>query len=306
MSEIFDHLVSKYKELGEDPKTHLVGLLYAKPLTYWDYIHTDTLLSLQQPKTGFKDETIFILYSQQTELFLKAILHELDQICCIQPSENLIREKIERCNMYMTLLIDLFKMMRTGIKKEDYHLFRNSLTPASGFQSVQFRFIELYATRLENLTRDCRLENRVDIEILLQHIYWRSAGINYKTGDKTLTLKLFEERYWDQLILLSKRLRGNTVEDQLSKFQTIPANLVDLLKTFDHLFNVEWPLTHLRTVRYFLIEKGGYKRATGSSEWLEYLHPKNQQIKFFPKLWLKDEILNWRTKSKKSSKIKNT
>ncbi|MBV6640534.1 MAG: tryptophan 2,3-dioxygenase [Cyclobacteriaceae bacterium] len=296
MSEIFDHLVSKYKELGEDPKTYLVGLLYAKPLTYWDYIHTDTLLSLQQPKTGFKDETIFILYSQQTELFLKAILHELDQICCIQPSENLIREKIERCNMYMTLLIDLFKMMRTGIKKEDYHLFRNSLTPASGFQSVQFRFIELYATRLENLTRDCRLENRVDIEILLQHIYWRSAGINYKTGDKTLTLKLFEERYWDQLILLSKRLRGNTVEDQLSKFQTIPANLVDLLKTFDHLFNVAWPLTHLSTVRYFLIEEGECKRATGSSEWLEYLHPKYQQIKFFPKLWLKDEILDWRTK----------
>ncbi|MDX1630116.1 MAG: tryptophan 2,3-dioxygenase family protein, partial [Fulvivirga sp.] len=73
-------LEAKYEVMGQDISSYLDGLLYADYLTYWDYIHLDTLLSLQNPKTKFNDELIFIVYHQHTELFFKLALHEIDQI----------------------------------------------------------------------------------------------------------------------------------------------------------------------------------------------------------------------------------
>src|SRR5687768_9803043 len=73
-------LNEKYNAMGQDMVSYLDGLLYADFLTYWDYIHVDTLLSLQNPKTSFPDEEIFIMYHQITELYFKLTLHELKQI----------------------------------------------------------------------------------------------------------------------------------------------------------------------------------------------------------------------------------
>ncbi len=60
-------LQKKYDVLGQDLSSYLDGLLHSDYLTYWDYIHLDTLLSLQTPKTHFPDEKVFILYHQITE-----------------------------------------------------------------------------------------------------------------------------------------------------------------------------------------------------------------------------------------------
>src|SRR5581483_4843015 len=73
-------LEKKYAAMGQDIVSYLDGLLYADYLTYWDYIHLDTLLSLQNPKTPFPDEEIFIMYHQITELYFKLALHECKQI----------------------------------------------------------------------------------------------------------------------------------------------------------------------------------------------------------------------------------
>ena len=67
--------------MGQDLSSYLDGLLQSDYLTYWDYIHLDTLLSLQTPKTAFPDEKIFILYHQITELYFRLILNEIEQIC---------------------------------------------------------------------------------------------------------------------------------------------------------------------------------------------------------------------------------
>ena len=61
---IIHQIEEKYKNLGENPETYLKGLLQAKPINYWDYVEVDTLLSLQKPRTNFKDEEIFIMYHQ--------------------------------------------------------------------------------------------------------------------------------------------------------------------------------------------------------------------------------------------------
>ena len=73
-------LEKKYASIGQDLPSYLDGLLYANPLNYWDYINLDVLLNIQQPKTDFPDEEIFIIYHQITELYFKLSLNELKQI----------------------------------------------------------------------------------------------------------------------------------------------------------------------------------------------------------------------------------
>ncbi len=67
--DLIDQINKKYEALGENPNTYLEGLLQAKPITYWDYIEVDTLFSLQKPRTDFKDEKIFIMYHQVTDVY---------------------------------------------------------------------------------------------------------------------------------------------------------------------------------------------------------------------------------------------
>ena len=81
MTDLHEQLKAKYEALGDPLELHLKGLLHSKPLTYWDYVEVDTLLSLQKPRTDYPDELIFILYHQVTELLLRLIRHELEQLC---------------------------------------------------------------------------------------------------------------------------------------------------------------------------------------------------------------------------------
>ena len=73
-------LEEKYAQMGQDLDGYLDGLLLSNYLTYWDYTQVDTLLTLQNPKTDFPDEMIFIMYHQITELYFKLSLHEYSQI----------------------------------------------------------------------------------------------------------------------------------------------------------------------------------------------------------------------------------
>ena len=297
MSDTGDKINKKYEKLGENPDTYLEGLLHAKPITYWDYIEVDTLLSLQRPRTPFKDETVFIMYHQVTELLLKMMRHELEQIVeADQVSEEFLSTKIGRAIRYTTMLITSFDIMREGMDYDDYNEFRKTLTPASGFQSAQFRYIEVLCTRLENLVNDPgkkRLPPRPTVEQYFEQMYWKDAGLDRKTGKKTLTMQQFEEKYLDSFIGLAKKVQGKTVEDKILKAKDPSPELVEKLREFDRLYNVEWPLVHLRTADHYLNSKGENKAATGGSHWKKYLHPKYQQRKFFPTLWSEDEKKDW-------------
>ncbi len=297
MSDTGDKIKKKYEKLGENPETYFEGLLHAKPITYWDYIEVDTLLSLQRPRTHFKDETIFIMYHQVTELLLKMMRHELEQIVEEDKiSEDFLLTKLGRLNRYTTMLITSFDIMKDGMDYDDYNEFRKTLTPASGFQSAQFRYIEILCTRLENLVNDegkKRLPSRPTVEQYFENIYWKDAGLDRKTGKKTLTLQQFEEKYLQSLIGLAKKVRGNTVDDKVLKLENPSSQLTEKLREFDRLYNVEWPLVHLRTADHYLNSKGENKAATGGSHWKKYLHPKYQQRKFFPTFWTETEKRNW-------------
>jgi len=294
--EILAKIDEKYENLGENPDTYLKGLLQAKPINYWDYIQVDTLLSLQKPRTDFEDEEIFIMYHQVTELVLKLMIHELKQITSKDLAEEILADKVNRLNRYTEMLMTSFDVMRYGMDYDDYNTFRSTLAPASGFQSAQFRFLEIYCTPVENLINSKgkeRLPEIPTVEDLFDQVYWKDAGHNRKTGKKSLTLRAFEDKYLNDFIELAEAMKGNTLAEKFLKIDNPSDALINGLRDMDYLYNVKWPMIHLNTAQHYLNKKGEEKAATGGSNWQKYLHPKYQQRKFFPFLWTEKEILNW-------------
>ncbi len=212
-------LEEKFKNSGQDLGSYLDGLLYDRYLTYWDYINLDTLLSLQKPLTHFPDEEIFIGYHQITELYFKLVIHEQKQII---EAEDLTAEfftaKLNRIIRYFRILTDSFDVMIRGMEREQFIKFRMALLPASGFQSAQFRMIELFSTPLQNLVHtEVREEmaKNAKTEELFQNIYWKRGATDLSTGEKTLTLKQFEKRYTHRFLRIAKEHRKSTLFSQV-------------------------------------------------------------------------------------------
>ena len=299
-NDIVKAIEEKYKNMGQDPNTYLKGLLHSKLINYWDYVEVDTLLSLQKPRTDFTDEPIFIMYHQVTELLLKLITHEIKQIVDNENIDTAIfSNKIDRINRYSGILTESFAVMREGMDYDQYNQFRLTLAPASGFQSAQFRFIELYCTDAHLLVNS-RVKAQVnadsDMNYLFDNLYWKDAGLDHKTGKKTLTLSQFEDRYIDSLKATATKYKGKNIYNRFLKLNASDEKVTALktaLRNFDHTYNVVWPLSHLKTAEYYLNSKGENKAATGGSEWQKYLHPSYQRRIFFPELWTKEEIENW-------------
>ncbi|APA64062.1 tryptophan 2,3-dioxygenase family protein [Maribacter sp. 1_2014MBL_MicDiv] len=293
-------LEEKYKDSGQDLSSYLDGLLHQRYLTYWDYIHLDTLLSLQVPRTHFPDEEIFIMYHQITELYFKLILHEQKQLVD-DKSGNLdfFIEKVRRVNSYYKVLISSFRVMIKGMEREQFLQYRMALLPASGFQSAQFRMIELYATPLENLVHVSdrqQLSPGVSIEDLYEHIYWKKGATDLATGEKTLTLKQFEYRYTPRLIRIAKQVENSTIYHKylnLPKKQREDQALIDALKMLDMNANINWQLMHMGSAYRYLRKETGDIEATGGTNWKEYLPPSFQKIVFFPELYTEQELNNW-------------
>ncbi|MGY8913722.1 MAG: tryptophan 2,3-dioxygenase family protein [Flavobacteriales bacterium] len=293
-------LEEKYKDSGQDLSSYLDGLLYQRYLTYWDYIHLDTLLSLQVPRTHFPDEEIFIMYHQITELYFKLILHEQKQIVDDKSQElNFFLEKVNRINNYYKALISSFGIMIKGMEREQFLQYRMALLPASGFQSAQYRMIELYATPLENLVHQSERHNfsaEDGIDELYEHIYWKKGATDLVTGEKTLTLKQFEYRYTPRFIRITNSVKGHTIYEKYQNLNEETKNnktLIDALKALDINANVNWPLMHMGSAYRYLDREDGAVDATGGTNWKKYLPPSFQKVIFFPEIYSKEELNNW-------------
>src|SRR5688500_8203098 len=188
-------LEEKYGATGQDLGAYLEGLIHADYLKYWDYINLDTLLSLQTPLTRFPDENIFILYHQITELYFKLIRHALHQITTREePTGADFKLQLSRMNFYWDNLIHSFDIMVNGMEKDQFLKFRMALLPASGFQSAQYRMIEIASTpalNLVSINEREKLRKESSLDVLAEHFYWKQGGIELKTGRKTLTLLQF-------------------------------------------------------------------------------------------------------------------
>lgn len=295
-------LKEKYEAIDQDVEAHLEGLLHSKPINYWDYIQTDALLNLQVQRTVFPDEKVFIMYHQISELLFKMILSEIEQVAKADLiSAEVFTDKIMRISRYFDVLTSSFSIMKDGMDIEQYNQFRTTLIPASGFQSAQYRKIEFASTELINLI-DKRFRDTIDrnssYEHAFEHLYWQAAGKDYKTGKKTYTLSVFEDRYKEEFIRFTKFYQFNNL---WTKFKTLPKasqankDLIKAMRHYDYTVNIKWVMAHYNTANHYLNIGGQTAEATGGSEWVKYMHPKYQKRIFFPDLWTENEKDTWGT-----------
>lgn len=294
-------LEEKYGAMGQDMKSYLDGLLYADYLTYWDYIHLDTLLSLQNPRTPIPDERIFILYHQITELYFRLILDAITQMAdeAEPPTPELFKRQLVRINRYFSHLTHSFDIMVDGMDRNEFLKFRMSLLPASGFQSVQYRMIEIASTDMRQLVHPSKRELTADvsdIKLLYSALYWRSGATELATGKKTLTLRQFEEKYTDEIVRFAQRYQRCNLRQlyhQLPAEAQQDPELIHLMREHDLNTNVRWALSHYRSAVRYLDAKPKEIEATGGTNWQKYLPPKFQLVTFFPELWSEEEMKNW-------------
>jgi len=293
-------LNEKYALLGQDLLAYLDGLLYNDTVKYWDYIELDTLLSLQKPRTKFPDEQIFIIYHQITELYFKLALREFGQLANKEDiDEQFFIDRIGRINRYFDALILSFDIMVKGMDQAEFMKFRMSLLPASGFQSAQYRFIEIHSTDFINLVnKDIRNSFQVnsDIREMYEHIYWKTGATEMGSGKKTLTLIEFEEKYQEDFIRLGERCVTTNlwqVYKRLSPEAQKSEAVINALKLNDTNVNVNWPLMHYKSAVRYLNKGSEDVAATGGTNWQKYLPPRFQKRIFYPELWSDQEKDEW-------------
>ena len=298
--ELLNQLEKKFNALNQNTNVHLEGLLYAKPITYWDYIQTDALLNIQTQRTTLPDEMVFIMYHQVNELLFKMILWEINQVSnSANFTTTFFTEKLMRVSRYFDMLTSSFQIMQDGMDPEQYLKFRNTLTPASGFQSAQYRLIEFASTSLINLI-DYRFRSTIDRDTpyshAYEHLYWQAAGKDHATGKKTTLINLFEEKYKE--FFLHKMESYNTTNlyakfNSLSEEAKANPELIKAMRHYDYTVNVKWVMAHYNAAAKYLDAGKKTIEATGGSDWKKYMHPKYQRRIFFPELWSKQELEEW-------------
>lgn len=120
---------------------------------YGTYLGLDKLLTAQHPVSAehgeeAHDEMLFIIVHQVYELWFKQILHEIDSIIGLFAQERLaerdlglVVNRLQRVDEIQRILINQISVLET-MHPLDFLDFRRFLTPASGFQSFQFRILE--------------------------------------------------------------------------------------------------------------------------------------------------------------------
>ncbi|MBD2699129.1 tryptophan 2,3-dioxygenase [Spirosoma sp. BT702] len=296
LTDKLNQLEQKFAAMGQDMASYLEGLLQADYLTYWDYIHLETLLSLQNPKTAYPDELIFVTYHQITELYFKLILHEVEQIANIDVlTADFFVARVGRLNRYFTLLEESFGVMIMGMEREQFLKFRMALLPSSGFQSVQFRQIEIVSTNFRNLLVSPP-EEPAYISDLYEFMYWKQGATELATQQRTLTLRQFDQHNASKLIQLAEAYEGKNLYQRyqfLKQQNQVNADVIKALREYDWRVNIRWKLAHLRSAVQYLHKQPEDIKATGGTNWQTYLPPKQQQILFFPELWTEAERQTW-------------
>lgn len=141
----------KEKERGGQEGVNV--LADAGGISYGDYLQLDKILQAQEPQSSLQgktvhDEHLFIVTHQAYELWFKQVLYEIDWVrhCFMDDDVDEARmleviRRLQRVAMIMKLLVDQVLILET-MTPLDFMDFRDYLSSASGFQSLQFRLIE--------------------------------------------------------------------------------------------------------------------------------------------------------------------
>jgi tryptophan 2,3-dioxygenase len=228
-------------------------------LYYSDYIELDKILNSQHPRSFEKmengnDEMLFIIIHQAYELWFKQIIFELDQVRHIfiqdrinenAPDMSNVVHKLKRIVRILELLNQQVSVLET-MTALDFLEFRNYLLPASGFQSKQFRLIEVKL--------GLKMEDRFQKEYY-RHTRRGSLSesdlqeVNQAESESTLKqliiqwlerMPFFDEGYWVDYVSTSGSNANKFWSDYRSVYQGgLSQNESGRLAEFDAVFFTE-------------------------------------------------------------------
>ncbi|GAA1700443.1 tryptophan 2,3-dioxygenase [Kribbella sp. NPDC056951] len=243
-------------------------------LTYGSYLRLPQLLDQQRLESNppAHDELLFITIHQVYELWFKQVLHELtasrdamlnDELWLAQ---HLLR-RVHTIERTLTQQVDILETMTP----QDFGEFRHRLSPASGFQSVQFREIEFlsaakdpsFVRRFRGLTEaeTARLERRLE-EPSLWNAFLAVLG---KAG--------FETDSDDSISDALRKVAGDRAH------YGAVWELAEALLQHDELA-AAWRARHVVMVERMI----GTKPGTGGSSGANYLRSR-LDLRYYPLLW---------------------
>lgn len=141
------------KENGLDSAQLGKNLVEFGGITYNSYLQLHKVLTAQKMMSEedgkpVHDEHLFIVVHQAYELWFKQVIYEIDSVREIFSQEEVdehkmleIVKRMQRVTLILKLCVDQFHILET-MTPLDFMEFRDYLSPASGFQSYQFRLLE--------------------------------------------------------------------------------------------------------------------------------------------------------------------
>jgi tryptophan 2,3-dioxygenase len=253
-------------------------------LSYGEYLQLDKVLDAQKPLTFEHDEMMFIIVHQNSELWMRLMLHEIDSVLSCVQRDNLDPsfKSLTRVALVQTQLIAIWDVLST-MTPFDYSAFRNALGRSSGFQSFQYRMLEFkLGNKNPDMTvvhkRDPKAHAALEAALAAPSLYDEVLRLLSRRGygiPDDYVVRDFREPY-----RASKQVAGawlgvyhNAGKDW--DLYELAERLVDL----DHKFQL-WRFHHLKTVERII----GYKPGTGGTGGVSYL-AKALDLRLFPELW---------------------
>jgi len=243
-------------------------------LTYSSYLKVDGLLQLQQPVSNppAPDELLFIITHQSYELWFRLMIQEIERVIGFIEKENLFPafHLLERITLVFKSLIQQLDILET-MTPVAFNQFRSNLNPASGFQSWQFRELELlFGGSPQDYSKFADIEPE-----WFKRVFERSHKPNLRTVFLTLLQrrKLLPAQVTSELILSALlKVYEKPIQDELQ-------TLCEFLIALDEQV-ILWRFRHVQMVERMI----GMKHGTGGSLGVPYLETTLKK-KFFPELW---------------------
>ncbi len=255
-------------------------------LTYGGYLRLDQLLTAQQPLSSppHHDEMLFIIQHQTSELWLKLLAHELRAAIVHLRADEVwqCRKVLARSKQVLRLLTEQWAVLET-LTPSEYMGFRDVLGPASGFQSLQYRYIEFLmgnknADMLKVFGHDPQGQTTLQSTLEAPSLY--EEFLLYLSRFGHAIPGHYAGRDWTQphvsdaaLRPVFERIYENT--DRYWREYALAEDLVDLETQFQL-----WRFRHMRTVMRVI----GFKRGTGGSSGVGFLR-QALELTFFPELF---------------------
>jgi len=257
---------------------------FSHDMSYGDYLHLDQLLAAQQPLSSDRNEPLFIIQHQVSELWMKLILHELqDAMACLgQDTVQPALKMLARVARIMTQLVQAWDVLTT-LTPTEYNGIRPALSNSSGFQSWQYRCMEF---RLGNKNAVMRAPHAhhparlaaVDTAFRAPSLY--DVTLQYMARRALAIPASHLQRDWTQSYVPS-----SAVESAWRQIYRDPDRDWGLYQLAEQLVDLEeafrlWRFRHVSTVERVI----GFKRGTGGTAGAAYLR-KTLGIVLFPELW---------------------